>query len=67
MGLLVINIGKIRGDMGNTFIGLETWGGCLMGRSTSLAGLKGGEGGRGGVIQCWICYGSVAMEEGGGL
>ncbi len=35
-----------------------------MGRCTSLVGLKGG--GRRGVIQCGICYGSVAMEEEGG-
>ncbi len=51
--------------MGNKFIGLETWGGWFMGRSTSLAGLKGG--GRRGVIQCGMCYGSVAMEEGRGV
>ncbi len=40
-----------------------------MGRCTSLVGLKGGGrggGGRRGVMQCGICYGSVAMEEGGG-
>ncbi len=37
-----------------------------MGRCTSLVGLKGGGGGRRGVIQCGICYGSVAMKGGGG-
>ncbi len=42
MGLLVINIGKVRGGgvltfkgggrgMGNKFIGLETWGGVVNG------------------------------------
>ncbi len=39
--------------------------GWWMGRCSSLVGLKGG--GRRGVIQCGICYGSVAMEEGGGF
>ncbi len=30
-----------------------------------ISRVKGGGGWRRGVIQCGICYGSVAMEEGG--
>ncbi len=60
--------------MGNKFIGLETGGGgggWLMGRCTSLVGLKGEGGGRRDQdkiwdkIQCGMCYGSVAMKWGG--
>ncbi len=36
-----------------------------MGRWISLIGLKDKGGGRRDVIQCGICYGSVAMKGGG--
>ncbi len=50
--------------MGNKFIGLETGGGgWLVVRCISLIGLEGR--GRRDVIQCGICYGSVAMRGGG--